>query len=634
MAEPFDDDAAAIRAHLEAAHIPALLASLIHLTGSADHLADFPAPVADISNIGDEQGGIPADAQARARDLVLNHLLAWRDAGYPALASPPADAVYNAMLFVAGGALPDTYVDFLTSELHLDGRPLATSVVIDAPAAAKAEVPVLVIGAGMSGLLAGIALKQQGLPFTIVESRDKVGGTWWANRYPGCRVDTPNHLYSYSFEPAHLWPYRYSTQPVLADYFECIAAKHDLTSHIRFGTKVEAMDWDGTDWQVRLQTPDGPETVAARAVISAVGQLNRPKLPDVPGLGRFAGPMFHSAEWRDDVELKGKRVAMIGTGASAFQIVPEIAGEVAELKLFQRTPPWLLPQPFYHDPVAAGKQWTLRHAPFYANWYRFALFWSLTEFLLPAVSQSEGWNEPGSISPMNAEIRALLEASIAAQTADRPDLTPKLIPAHAPGGKRMLVDNGVYIQALKRSNVELITDAVAAVEPEGVRLASGRLVEADVLIFATGFTASDFLVPMRVTANGRELHEVWGGDARAYLGMTVPGFPNFFMIYGPNTNIVVNGSIVFFSEASTNYIMGCLKLLVEGEAKALSPRADVTAAFNVRVDAENARMAWGQPGVSSWYKSKSGRVSQNWPFALVDYWQATRAPKREDFEIA
>jgi 4-hydroxyacetophenone monooxygenase len=632
VAEPFDDSADAIRAHLEAAHVPALLASLIHFTGNADHLADFPAPVPNIENIGDEQGGIPADAQARARDLALRHLLAWRDAGYPPLATPPMAAVHAAMSFIAGGLMPDTYIEFLTAELHLDGRPQATSVTIDAAPDAKAAVPVLIIGAGMSGLLAGIACKQQGLPFTIVESRDGVGGTWWGNRYPGCRVDTPNHLYSYSFEPAHLWPYRYSTQPVLADYFARIAAKHDLTPHILFSTKVEAMEWDGTNWQVRVTGPNGPETLTARAVISAVGQLNRPKLPDIPGLDSFAGPAFHSAEWRDDVDLKGKRVAVIGTGASAFQIIPEIAADVGQLSVFQRTPPWLLPQPFYHDPVSPGKQWCLRHSPFYANWYRFALFWSLTEFLLPAVSQSDGWNEAGSISPMNAELRALLEMSVAAQTQDRPDLAAKLIPAHAPGGKRMLVDNGVYVAALKRPNVELITDPVAAVEPAGVRLASGRLVEADVLILATGFTASDFLVPMQVRANGRELHEVWAGDARAYLGMTVPGFPNFFMVYGPNTNIVVNGSIVFFSEASTNYIMGCLKLLVDGEARALSPKADIVASFNAKVDAANARMAWGQPDVSSWYKSKSGRVSQNWPFALVDYWQATRAPKREDFE--
>ena len=631
MAEPFTDDDAGIRAHLEAAHIPALLASLIHFTGNADHLADFRPPAADLSAFGDEQQGIPVDQQQAARDLAFGHLTRWRDAGFPRLPRPSADAVHAAMTYVAGGPIPDAYNEFLTEELHLDGTPPPSRIEIDAPAETKAEWPVVVIGAGMSGLLAAIALKQAGLPFTILEARDKVGGTWWANQYPGVRVDTPNHLYSYSFEPAHEWPYRYSTGAVLQGYFERVADKYGLREHIRFNTRVEAAAWDGTRWQLTLA---GGETLAARAVVTAVGQLNRPKMPDLPGVGSFAGPAFHSAEWRADVDLKGKRVAVIGTGASAFQIVPEIVGGAASLSIFQRTPPWLLPQPVYHAEVAPGKRWLLRHAPFYANWNRFALFWSLTEFLLPAVAAEDGWDQPGSLSPMNAELRGFLEASLAEQYAGRPDLLAKAIPPYAPGGKRMLVDNGVWANALKQDHVELITDPVAGIEAAGVRLASGRLVEADVLIYATGFHASEFLMPMTVTGEGgRDLHAQWSGDARAYLGMTVPGFPNFFTIYGPNTNIVVNGSIVFFSEASVNYIMGCLKLLIEGSATAMHPRQDIHDAFNLKVDAANAKMAWGAPGVSSWYKSGSGRVSQNWPFALVDYWSATRAPDPAEFEL-
>ena len=631
MAEPFTADDAAIHAALAEAHVPSLLASLIHFTGSAEHLAGFKPPASDLSAFGDEQQGIPADQQARAREMAAAQLMRWRDAGCPPLATPPADAVKAAMTYVAGVEIPAAYQQLLTQELHLDGLPKVTQAEIDAPAEAKAEWPAIVIGAGMSGLLAGVALKQAGLPFTILEARDKVGGTWWANRYPGARVDTPNHLYSYSFEPAHEWPFRYSTAPVLQAYFERIVEKYGLRDHIRFGTPVDTMTWNGGDWRVRLH--DG-EVLSARAVISAVGQLNRPKLPEVPGVGDFAGPAFHSAQWRADVDLTGKRVAVIGTGASAFQIVPEIAADVAQLTIFQRTPPWLLPQPVYHDAVADGKQWLLRHAPFYANWYRFALFWSLTEFLLPAVSAEDGWAQAGSLSPMNAELRGFLELSLAGQFGDRPDLLAKVIPPYAPGGKRMLVDNGVWAAALKRDNVELVTDPVAGIEPAGVRLASGRLVEADVLIYATGFHASEFQMPMKITGErGADLHCEWGGDARAYLGMTVPGFPNFFMIYGPNTNIVVNGSIVFFSEASVNYILGCLKLLVEGGARSLAPKRDVHDAFNLKVDAANAKMAWGVDGVSSWYKAKSGRVAQNWPFALVDYWNATRAPVREEFEL-
>jgi 4-hydroxyacetophenone monooxygenase len=634
MAEPFADDDAAIAAQLETANIPVLLATLIHFTGNADHLDAFPLPVSDITSMGDENGGIPADKQAEARALALTHLTRWRAAGYPPLPRPAAAAIARARDYIAGSPVPADYADLLTSELHLDGAPSASGVTIAADGAARAAFPVVIIGAGMSGLLAGIALKQAGIPFTIIDTLDKVGGTWVANRYPGVRVDTPNHLYSYSFEPAHEWPYRYSTGDVLQDYFERVATRHGLHSHIRFRTRVESAHWDGTHWQVAVTGPDGSETLAARAVISAVGQLNTPKMPDIPGLDSFAGPAFHSARWPDGIDLKGKRVAVIGTGASAFQIVPEIAADVAQLSVFQRTPPWLLPQPIYHEAIPTGIRWLLRHMPFYANWNRFALFWSLTEFLRPMVSKTDGWNQPGSLSEMNAALRQLLEASVEAQLADRPDLLAKSIPAYAPGGKRMLVDNGVWATALKRPNVDLLTDPIAAIEPKGVRLASGTLIEADVIIYATGFHAADFLSGLQITNNkGDELHKVWAGDARAYLGMTVPGFPNFFMIYGPNTNIVVNGSIVFFSECSVRYILGCLKLLIEENLTAIAPRPDVTQAFNEKVDAENARMAWAAPDVNSWYKNAHGRVAQNWPFALVDYWNATRAPEKADFEV-
>jgi len=621
-----------IDAALEGAHIPSLLVAIAHLTGNADHLRVFDRPVYEF--FGDGQGNLPHEQQAKAQALAAAAMRAHRDRGETLPPRPSEGAIRACMDFIAGADIPEPYVPFLTEELALNGpEARELRVMIEAPAAAKADFPVVVIGAGMSGLLMGLSLSHAGLPFTIVEANADVGGTWLANQYPGVRVDTPNHLYSYSFEDEHAWPKLYSTGDVLHGYFAKVADTHGLREHIRFNTRVEAATWDAAAsvWRVRLSSGD---TLTARAVVSAVGQLNVPKYPDLPGVGDFAGPAFHSARWDHDVELTGKRVAVIGTGASAFQFVPEIAGNVAHLSVFQRTPPWLGPTPDYHAAVPAATQWLIDHVPFYANWWRFWLFWMLTDGILGAVTRDAAWAGEGAISAVNDELRQALTGYIASQVEDRPDLLPKLIPAYPPGAKRMLRDNGVWIGALKRPNVDLIDEPIARIVSEGVELVDGSVVAADVLIYGTGFHASDFLAPMTVTGEGGcDLHATWDGDARAYLGMTVPGFPNFFTIYGPNTNIVVNGSIIFFSECAVTYILGALKLLIEAGADAMTPKQEVHDAFNTRVDAANAEMAWGAPGVSSWYKSKSGRVSQNWPFALVDYWNATRAPNPADFEL-
>jgi 4-hydroxyacetophenone monooxygenase len=425
---------------------------------------------------------------------------------------------------------------------------------------------------------------------------------------------------------------------VLLDYFRRVADKHQLRRHIRFETTLEEAVFDEARarWRVEIRTADGAkETLEANALITAVGQLNRPRRPDIPGAESFAGPSFHSAEWRHDVDLAGKRVAVIGTGASAFQFVPEIAPKVAHLSVFQRTPPWPLPGPTYHDDVPEGKKWLLEHVPYYDKWYRFWLFWMLTDGFYAAVQADPGWRgDAGAVSEANAAMRALATEALHAQARDRPDLLEKVTPAYPLGGKRALIDNGVWLAALRRDNVDLVTEPIDRITPAGVVTRVGREHPADVLIYGTGFHASRFLWPMRIVGRGGvDLNEAWNGDARAYLGMTTPGFPNLFMIYGPNTNIVVNGSIVFFSECSVRYIVGALKLMAERGADTLEVRRDVHDAFNVKVDKANALMAWGTPGVTSWYKNATGRVSQNWPFPLVDYWNATVAPNPDDFVL-
>jgi 4-hydroxyacetophenone monooxygenase len=535
--------------------------------------------------------------------------------------------------------VPEEYAAFLTDELAISGQS-SKDPQFEQPKlkAAARKLKVLVVGAGMSGLLAGIRLSQAGVPFEIVEANADVGGTWLVNTYPGCRVDNANHMYSYSFEPNHGWPQHFSPQPELLKYFQGIAAKYDLKRHIRFETKVEAMAWDEVRavWRVEVRGKDGKtETIEANAVVTAVGQLNKPRVPQIEGVGTFEGPAFHSAEWRHDVDLTGKRIAVIGTGASAYQFVPEIAPKAAHLTVFQRTPPWGLPVPHYHEDVPDGMKWLLDRVPYYDRWYRFWLFWTTTEGFLPMVKADAGWNgPPTAVGEANLGLREMAAAALAAQVMDRPDLLPNVVPTYPLGGKRAVLDNGVWLGALKRPNVDLVTEAIVRITPRGVVTADGVEHEVDVLIYGTGFTASKFLSGLKITGRGgRELHDVWAGDARAYLGMTTPGFPNFFMIYGPNTNIVVNGSIIFFSECAVRYIVGAVRLLAETGARAMEVKTSVHDDFNIRVDEANKGWAWGSPNVTSWYKNEFGRVSQNWPFGLIDYWRATLAPNPDDFVL-
>ena len=632
MAKP--TDLAELDAALETAHLPALVAAMVHLTGDPSWLKPEWRPTYTPLSRGDT--GLPETEQRRIRTAAKAAITAYLE-GRPLAAAPGPDLVRAMMSFVAGADIPDDYGAFLIDELALNGTSSKTPEWSPKLKTAARRLHVLVVGAGMSGLLAAIRLAQAGLSFEVVEKNADVGSTWLENTYPGCRVDSSNHIYSYSFEPNHAWPQHFSTQPVLLQYFRDVAERHDLRKHIHFETTVEEMVWDERRslWKVRMATPDGVRHVEANAVITAVGQLNRPRYPAINGRERFAGPAFHSAEWRHDVDLAGKRVAVIGAGASAYQFVPEIAGKVAHLTVFQRSPPWGFPVPHYHDDVPPGMNWLMEHVPYYDKWYRFWMFWMVTDGLLPLVTADPGWNgPPTAVSQLNHGFRDMIAAAIAAQAPDRPDLVAKAIPTYPVGGKRALLDNGVWMAALQRPNVDLVTDPISEIVETGIRTADGVLHEVDVVIYATGFQASRFLWPMSITGRGgANLHETWSGDPQAYLGMTTPGFPNLFMIYGPNTNIVVNGSIIFFSECSVRYIVGCLGLLAETGAEAMEPRGDVVAAFNARVDAANRMMAWGAPQVSSWYKNEAGRVTQNWPFALVDYWRATLAPDREEFVL-
>jgi len=632
----FEASDAELRSILAQAEIPPLLPALAYLTGDLSLLRDDLRP--DPETFGMPQGGLSEEQQEEARALALDALIRYRDAGCRP-APTPADAdVLRMMEHAVGATEMAPYLPLLEEELSHGQEDRRAPGWRKSEIAPDSDFRVLIVGAGMSGLLAAHRLRQAGIDFEIVEKNEDVGGTWLENRYPGCRVDNPNHNYSYSFAQRHDWPFHYSTQDVLLAYFRDCAEEFGVRDAIRFGTEVVSATWSETDqhWSVVVRGPDGAEeTKIANAVISAVGQLNRPLYPDIPGRDEFEGPSFHSARWNHDVDLTGKRVCVIGTGASAMQFIPEIAPVVGELAVFQRTPAWMGPTPDYHDPVPDGLKWLYANVPFYSEWNRFCIFWRMGDGALDGVRVDESWESDGSsVSELNANIRLLISAYMQGEFADRPDLQAAVLPSYPPGAKRIIRDNGIWARTLKRDNVELVTTPIDRIAKRGVVTADGVEHVADVLIYGTGFQASNFLTPMEVTGrDGVDLHEQWAGDARAYLGVTIPGFPNLFCLYGPNTNIVINGSIIYFSECGVRYILGCIEHVLRNGQRALDVKREVHDRFNEAVDAENRRMAWGWSDVNSWYKNTFGRVAQNWPFTLLEYWQRTLRPDPDDYDL-
>ncbi len=632
---PIDADEATLRTHLEHAELPALLVTLAHLTGDDAILRDELRP--DGSFMAGPQGGYSEHQLSVARKLCLDALSRYRDAGCPPPTRPTETQIRGWLGFLVGDIDLESYLPLLLSELALDGPAARAPQWRKAEVAPDRDFRVAIIGAGMSGLAAAFRLQQAGVPFVIFEKSDDVAGTWHDNVYPGCRVDVPNHFYSYSFAQKADWPQIFSTQDALLDYFRQCADEFDLRRHVRFATEVtEAVfDEEAGSWTLALRGPDGAESFEAQALISAVGQLNRPNMPEIEGMESFEGPSFHSARWQHDVPLEGKRVAIIGTGASACQFIPRVADVASELTVFQRTAPWLLPTPEYHDPVPEGLQWLFTHVPFYAAWYRFWLFWTGSEGLLGSVVVEDDWGDPKrSVSEANDLVRVMLTEYLAEQCGDDKDLLEKMTPDYPPFSKRFVRDNGILPATYQRDHVSLDTAGIERITPSGIRTADGREIEVDVILYGTGFTASDFLMPMKIVGRGGcELHDVWDGDARAYLGITLPHFPNLFLMYGPNTNIVVNGSIIYFSECEVDYILACVRKLLGGGHKAMDCRPEVHDAYNERIDAENLRKAWGAATVNTWYRNRHGRISQNWPYTLLAYYQQTREVAEGDYEI-
>ncbi|KWX02931.1 Cyclohexanone monooxygenase [Carbonactinospora thermoautotrophica] len=477
---------------------------------------------------------------------------------------------------------------------------------------------VVIVGAGFAGLGMAIQLKRAGVEgFVVLEKADEVGGTWRDNRYPGCACDVQSHLYSYSFEPNPAWSRMFAEQQEIWDYLKHCAEKYRITPHIRFGTELVGAEYDDATGTWRVRTNRG--AITTRALVLATGPLHQPAYPDIPGIDRFRGKAFHSAEWDHGYDLAGKRVAVIGTGASAIQFVPRIAPRVDRLHLFQRTPPWILPKP--DRSISPLEQRLFRAVPALQRLYRSAIYWTLEARIL-------GF----TVHPRLMKLaEAVARQHLRRQVPD-PELRRKLTPDYTIGCKRILISNDYY-PALTRPNVELVTDGIAEIREHAVVTRDGVERPVDAIIYGTGFHVIDAFDHLDIVGrDGLKLREAWSGGVEAYLGVTVAGFPNLFFLLGPNSGLG-HSSMVFMIEAQVRYVLQALRPLLRGDARAVDVRADVQATFNQRLQARLREAVWGIGGCRSWYLDENGVNRALWPGSTAEYWLRTRRLKPAEYRI-
>ncbi|RZT39127.1 flavin-containing monooxygenase [Cupriavidus agavae] len=627
---------AQLDAALPAANVPTLLMVLLHLTGDRKWLSER-YQCTHIRGIDDhDSGGLPPEVQQEVRTAAREALHAWK-AGQPAaLPDPGIDELVEMMRRSVGEEVPASYGPMVGAWLGLD-----PAFRIDQADAYRvpAGFHVVVIGAGVAGLCASIRLQGAGIPHTVIEKNGEVGGTWYENRYPGAGVDTPNHIYSYSFARAD-WSRYFALREEIQAYFVEVSHRFNVRRHIRFHTSVESAVYDerAMRWAVRVTEAGGKsEVIAANVVISAVGLLNVPKMPAIPGLDTFDGPCFHSARWPEGLDVRGKRVAVIGNGASAMQIVPAIAPLVASITVFQRSRQWAAPFERFQKPVPEAARFLLREVPYYQPWYRQRLAWIFNDRIHASLQVDPQWAHPQrSINHRNDKHREFFVDYVRKELGERQDLLQDVLPDYPPFGKRMLMDNG-WFRTATRDNVRIVNTGIGKVDGNAVVTADGTRHEVDILVVCTGFDAVNLLSSFRLVGRGgRNVRDHWDAHgAQAYLGVATPGFPNFFMLAGPNTALGHGGSVVALLETQVQYVMSLLKAALDeaGDGFEVEVRQDVHDRYNARVQEAHGRMIWTHKGMSNWYRNAQGRVVAPTPFRNDDYWHMTRNSGLKDFMV-
>jgi 4-hydroxyacetophenone monooxygenase len=631
-ASPIDPEE--LRHAVGAGNIPCLIAVLYQLTGEPRWLATpyIPARTRGFEEL--DSGGLDDAVQEEIRAAAYSAIIAWSEGQVAALAEPD-DAQLTALMSAAmGEPIPLVFAPMIAE--HLGFKPFVPDDVRAPLSKRDAPFSVVIIGAGVSGLASAFALKAAGISFQVIEKNQEVGGTWWENTYPGARVDIPSNLYSYSFT-RKTWSEHFGRRNEIKDYILDTVEQFDVRSRIRFGREVTEARWDGADqvWTLRITTATGEvEQLRANAIITATGLHNRPKIPEFPGQNLFEGQVMHSARWPEDAAIDGKRVAVLGTGASAMQIVNAVAPRVESLLVLQRSPQWVAPNENYFKQTPAHTHYLFDNVPYYREWYRFRLYWLYTERLYSGLVVDPTWEGGGkSVSKLNDIYLKFFTGYLQSKLQGREDLQRKTLPDYPPFGKRILLDNG-WFDTLLKPNVELLTEGVSELTRTGLITSSGEERAIDTLVLCTGFEQQRFLYPIDFHGrDGKRLHDSWeDDDARAYLGITSPGFPNLFYLYGPNTN-PPSGSYINTAEAQVHYITKLLTRMASQGIGVLECRPEPFERYNLELDEANAKMVYAQPGVHNYYRNAKGRVVTNSPWPMLKYWSLTHEPDLNDYVV-
>lgn len=611
---------------------PMVLRGLIYQLTGDEELAAVPSEFVRYGYSQFDSVTSPEDI-AKIQAKAAAFLKRYRDEGALPIPPGPPERMQRSLGLTAGADIPDSELAMWHEVTGLDPFVRGLEWHGEPAEAQRTNFKVAVVGAGMSGLNAAVMLKRAGLQYRVFEKNAGVGGTWYENRYPGARVDSPSRAYTHIFGVQCSFPYNFNTQSENLKYFEWVADNFELHDDIEFRTEVKSLVWDeaASEWVISAEGPDGSFEWRANAVFTGVGFLNRPNIPAFPGAETFTGSAFHTARWPEGLDLTGKRVAVIGTGATGYQLIPVLARLAGHTTVFQRKPSWVFDLASYLSPTADETNWLERNLPYFAHFARFRLSWIAgPQIGLPCYQVDPDYVGEMSRSENNHAVLQDRLAYIEKKLGGRPDLMAKMTPDYPPLSTRWIMvdpDDNIY-DALLRDDVDLVTEPIARIGPNEIVTADGKAHPVDIIVYATGFRANDFLWPMEIRGReGVRIDELWEKDGpRAYMSTMLPGFPNLFMIYGPNANNFGGLQIVDLNEMATRFGLQCIAGLIERGAKTVDVTPEAYWRYNAEVDEAEKKMLYSDPRAVSYYRNEHGRCSTNNPIDIRRLWRWLRDP--------